>query len=123
MQEKMTEKEFVPFGAEVYISNLEQSFKFYRDQLGFQVIRRDDTHKFISFEFNNSIFMIEEKPEWVQPTQGIVLRFVVDDLETYYQELQNKGVEISKALAVKDYGASRFYIKDPDGYQLKFASR
>src|SRR5437016_4375111 len=101
MNEQMTEKEFVPFGAEVYVSNLEASLKFYQE-LGFQIIRKDETHNFVSFEFNGAIFMIEEKPEWAQPTQGIVLRFVIPDVKSYYDELLKKGVNISKPLAVKD---------------------
>src|SRR3989344_8724691 len=123
MNEQMTEKEFVPFGAEVYVSNLEQSLKFYRDQLGFKVLRIDESHHFVSFDFNSAIFMIEEKRESVQSTTGIVLRFVVADVKSYYSDVVKKGISIFKPLEIKDYGATRFYVKDPDGYQIKFTGK
>ncbi len=123
MSDKMTEKEFVPFGTEIYVSDFDKSMKFYKDMLGFNLIRVDESNRFAAFEFNGAIFMFEKKPEWVQPTKGIVLRFTISNLESYYEQLKSKGVEIYKSLEVKSYGATRFYIKDPDGYQLKFAGR
>ena len=123
MNEIMTEKEYVPFGVEIYISNFDKSLEFYRDVLGFKPIRIDPSHNFASFEFHKAIFMIEEKPQQVSPTRGIVMRFIVPEVRTYYDELIKKGVEIYKPLKVADYGSVRFYIKDPDGYELKFAGK
>ncbi len=119
----MTEKEFVPSSAEVYVSNLERSQNFYQKVLGFQVIRRDESHNFISFGFNGAVYMIEQKPELVGPTKGIILRFLVDDIQSYYDQVQQNGALISKPLAIKDYGAKRFYVTDPDGYQIKFFAK
>lgn len=123
MSEKMAEKEFVPFGSEIYVSDFDASMKFYKDILGFNLIRVDEGNHFAALEFKGAIFMFEEKPEWVQPTMGIVLRFTISDLESYYEQLKSRGVEIYKTLETKSYGATRFYIKDPDGYQLKFAGK
>lgn len=123
MSDKMTDREYVPFGVEVYVSNLEKSLSFYRDVLGFEVIRTDPTHNFAVFEFNKAIFMIEEKPEWVLPTQGIVMRFIVPDVKSYYDQLNKRGTEMYKSIKTADYGSTRFYVKDPDGYQIKFAGR
>jgi len=119
----MTDKEFVPFGVEVYVSDLQDSLKFYKDLLDFKVIRVDDSHNFVSLEFNGAVFMIEQRPELVQPTTGIVMRFFVPDLKSYYESLLKKGVTMHKPLETKDYGAARFYVKDPDGYQIKFFNR
>lgn len=123
MSDKMTEKEYVPFGVEVYVSNRENSMRFYRDVLGFKLIRTDETNNFVSFEFNNAVFMIEEKSEWVKPTTGIVLRFIVPDIKSYYDEVLKRGGVPYKPIEIKSYGLTRFYVKDPDGYQLKFGSK
>ncbi len=123
MNDQMTEKEYVPFGTEIYVSNIEASVKFYRDVLGFTLIRRDLEHSFASFEFHNAIFMMEQHVIEGQRGSGVLFRFILPEIETYYNEVQNRGANITKPLAKKFYGLTRFYVEDPDGYQLKFCSK
>lgn len=119
---KMSEEEYVPFGAEIHVSDFELSLKFYRDVLGFRVLRIDEKWPFASFEFHNSIFMIDGKGTYPPPRgQGAILRFIVlDRLQTLHDEFKSRGANITKPIEKLSYGLTRFYVTDPDGYQLKF---
>lgn len=123
MNEKMTEKEYVPFGTEIYVSDINASVKFYQDVLGFNLVRRDDEHNFASFEFNGVIFMMEQADVPHPRGSGVLFRFIIPDIENYFKLVQERGVKITKSLEKKFYGLTRFYVEDPDGYQLKFASK
>jgi lactoylglutathione lyase len=123
MSQQMTEKEYVPFGTEIYVSNLEQSVKFYHDVLGFTIIREDKEHNFVSFEFNGSVFMMEQMTLEGKRGVGVLFRLLITDLENYYSKVQTAGANITKPLEKKFYGLTRFCVEDPDGYQLKFCSK
>lgn len=119
----MTEEEFVPFGAEIHVSNFERSLEFYRDVLGFKLLRVDREWPFASFSFHTSIFMIDGRGDYPPPLgQGAILRFLIPGkLEEYYNQVKERGAVISKSIEKLSYGLTRFYVTDPDGYQLKFA--
>jgi predicted enzyme related to lactoylglutathione lyase len=123
MNDQMTEKEFVAYGTEIYVSDIEASVKFYQDVLGFNLIRRDLEHNFASFEFHGAVFMMEQHPVREVGGRGVLFRFIIPDVNSYYQEVQSKGANITKPLKKMFYGLTRFYVEDPDGYQLKFCSK
>lgn len=120
--DKMTNEEFVPFAVEIIVSSLEDSLKFYKDVMGFELHRIDEPYNFAVFKFNNTIFMMR-KDENIKKPDGrvIMLRFILPNLEEYFKQVQSKGAKITKPIEKMSYGLRRFYIEDPDGYQLKFA--
>jgi len=122
----MTKKEHVSFGVEINVSDFEKSLLFYRDTLGFEVIRIDlEDGKFAALAFYDAIFMIKKIKDLPSPRGiGVINRFLVpDNLEDYYQGLVKKGVRVIKQYKKMSYGLTRFYIADPDGFQLKFSSK
>lgn len=120
---KMSDEEYVPFGAEIHVSDFERSLKFYRDIMGFAVLRIDDQWSFVSFAFHDAIFMIDGKGDYPSPRgQGAILRFILPGgLEEYHNLVKSRSAMISKPIEKLSYGLTRFYVTDPDGYQLKFA--
>ena len=46
---------------------------------------------------------------------GVIIAFVVDDLEAELARLQNEGVEITMPLTTEDWGERAFQIRDPNG--------
>nr|WP_218891048.1 VOC family protein [Actinomycetospora corticicola] len=47
--------------------------------------------------------------------QGLILAFVVDDLEGELARLQDEGVEITMPLTVEEWGERAFQTRDPNG--------
>ena len=47
--------------------------------------------------------------------QGLILVFVVDDLEGELARLQGEGVEITMPLTVEEWGERAFQTRDPNG--------
>ena len=46
---------------------------------------------------------------------GLILAFVVDDLEGEYARLQSEGVPITMPLTAEDWGERAFQVRDPNG--------
>lgn len=47
--------------------------------------------------------------------QGLILAFVVDDLEGELARLQGEGVTITMPLIVEEWGERAFQVRDPNG--------
>ena len=46
---------------------------------------------------------------------GLILAFVVDDLEGELNRLQDEGVAITMPLTEEDWGERAFQVRDPNG--------
>ncbi|WP_188647183.1 VOC family protein [Marinithermofilum abyssi] len=51
------------------------------------------------------------------------LKDVVEDMDTFYHKLKEKGVTISEPVHTTSYGWKMFGVEDPDGYVLMFANQ
>lgn len=122
----MTKQENIPFAVEIQVKNLEKSIKFYKDVLGFFIIRqKEDNHnKFAALSFNNSILNIAEVSDLPEPRGvGIQLRFILSvKLEDYYEEIKKRGAVVSREIQERYYGLKTFSVNDPDGFEIKFAN-
>ena len=122
--ETMINKEFVPFAVEVQVSNFSKSLEFYIDLLEFKAVRIDKNNKFATLSFNNSIFMIKEVPNLKQRGIGVQLRFILNkDFKKYFDKIKSKEVNMIKPIKTMSYGLTRFTVKDPDGFELKFGTK
>ncbi len=120
--DKMTSDEFQPFTVEILVADFDRSFDFYKNKLGFDLHRLEEPPRFAVFKFHDIYFMVREYPNLIQPAgQGVILRFIIPNLEEYFEKVKSNGVEITKPIEQMNYGLKRFYVEDPDGYQLKFA--
>ena len=61
--------------------------------------------------------------------RGINISMTIDDIDSFYIELQKKKIPFFKELMTNDYEANgtiyqdaEFLIQDPDGYLLRFNS-
>jgi uncharacterized glyoxalase superfamily protein PhnB len=50
-----------------------------------------------------------------QPAQGLILAFVVEDLERELARLQAEGVTITMPLTAEAWGERAFQVRDPNG--------
>lgn len=51
--------------------------------------------------------------------QGLILAFVVDDLEGELARLQGKGVTITMPLTSEEWGERAFQVRDPNGVVIQ----
>jgi len=114
------------------VRNMKETIEFYKNTLGFEI---------------GMVFPDAEKPEYADLSKdGMVLMFIpaknagigseeklgvgvnmymeIDgDIDEYYTELKNKGVNIVADIRDEPFGIRDFTIADIDGYQLTFNKR
>lgn len=109
--------------AGILTENLAESKSFYTEKLGFGVT------------FENEFYLLMHTPNRQaelsfllpnHPTQqpffhkafngkGIYLTIEVDDVDTFYKDLKEKGVAIKVKLRTEPWGDRHFAIQDPNG--------
>jgi lactoylglutathione lyase len=108
------------------VANLEQSIAFYRD-LGFeQVIDYEGFYASVSRGDAEIHLKHADRhagaAEYIHSFDHIDAYISVDDLQSLHVEYQIAGVAFLRDLATHPWGASDFYVLDPDGYVLCFAA-
>ncbi len=98
------------------------STAFWKDHLGFGVemeaegfasLTRDDAGMNVIFLSQGLPTMPAEQRDL--HATGIIVAFVVDDLEGELARLQAEGVTISMPLTVEEWGERAFQVRDPNG--------
>lgn len=101
------------------VKDIEQALKYFTDKLGFTctftwedpvtyaILKRDG----VSFHLTRN-----EKRDF----ERIRAYVFVDQIEELYQELTDRGAEISDPLAMRDYGMKDFDVRIPGGHRVAF---
>ncbi|MFQ5833675.1 MAG: VOC family protein [Candidatus Thorarchaeota archaeon] len=117
----------------IYTVNLEESIRFYRDTLGFEIEEYyPDNEKptWVCFRIGNDRFAIGKTfsdihhklhPRGVDGS-GVQFYIRVDDVDRLYNEFKNE-LEIIDDIENKNWGDREFTFKDPNGYLISFFSR
>lgn len=120
-------------GIEIVLAckDLEKAVEFYKEMLGFRVVKEESSDEFVALEFAENSIMLEkdellkealpklkEEVENNQYGVGATIFIHVDDADRRYRDIKAKGVEIFSEIATKPWGAREFVIKDPEGYLL-----
>jgi PhnB protein len=115
------------------VEDIAKSVEFYTKTLGFETVGMlpgpDGTLVYASVKWRDVSIMFGQAswlPAAVLPHRGTGVDFYIlstaeDDIDRYYQLLQQAGVNIVKEIEDQFWGDRTFSIKDPDGYQLTFA--
>lgn len=109
--------------AGIITSNLQESKQFYTEILGFGVSFENDFYLLMhtpdqAFELS---FLLPNHPSQqalFQPPfegKGIYLTIEVEDVDTLYQAIKKKDVEINIELRDEPWGDRHFAIVDPNG--------
>ncbi len=116
----------------VRVRDMQQSWAFYVDTLGFEVRRGgpDEDHNGIlmgdcnlMLETPAATYSIEYDAAIQQrlgTPSAMALYIEADDLPGLYDRAQHAGVTIIDPLASRDWGQSEFTVADPDGNWLTF---
>lgn len=117
----------------IQVFNMPESLRFYRDLLGFEVVRdsgNGDDSSWVWLRLNGADLMLNdqyepgsvplmpqaERTRWHDDT---CLYFGCPDVDGVYRFLVEKGLEI-KPPSNAPYGMRQLNIKDPDNYGLCF---
>lgn len=109
------------------VSNLERSVAYYRDQLGFACEVNGDPPDFAVAVRDQAIILLalcDESarivPNW-QIVHNIWNAYIrVDDVDSVYQEVQERGAGIDYTIYNAPHGFREFGVQDPDGHDIAF---
>jgi uncharacterized glyoxalase superfamily protein PhnB len=80
---------------------------------GFVALARDDVGASVVF-LRRGLATLPDDQRDVHAT-GLILAFVVDDLEGELARLESAGVAITMPLTVEEWGERAFQVRDPNG--------
>lgn len=113
------------------VEDVPRSTAFYRDGLGFEVVREADFGEGVIWSHVKlgDVDLMLNAPDGAQsdhrrerPTYGeTVFYFTVEDAAAFRQTLLDKGLS-PEPLTAQDWGMDDFMLRDPDGYELAFGS-
>jgi uncharacterized glyoxalase superfamily protein PhnB len=80
---------------------------------GFASLAREDAGMNVVFLRRGLESLPEDQRD--EHATGLILAFVVDDLEGELARLQSEGVRITMPLTVEEWGERAFQVRDPNG--------
>jgi catechol 2,3-dioxygenase-like lactoylglutathione lyase family enzyme len=112
------------------ISDVERTVEYYRDRLGFRCDVYGDPSDFVVAARDAATILLAlcSDPARIVPNWQIVDNvwnaFIrVDDVESVYAEVQERGAPIDYTLYDAPSGFREFGVQDPDGYDIAFGQR
>lgn len=116
-------KNNMKLNAGIITEKLAETKKFYTDILGFGTTFENEFYLLLHTPNKSSeiSFLLPNHPSqqslFHQPFNGngIYLTIEVDDIDSLYQALKEKGVEIKIAIRNEPWGDRHFAIQDPNG--------
>ena len=109
------------------VSNLERSVAYYRDQLGFECEVYGDPPDFAVAVRDQATILLAlcGEPARIVPNWQIVHNIWnayirVDDVDSVYEEVQERGAGIDYTIYNAPHGFREFGVQDPDGHDIAF---
>jgi len=106
------------------VNNLEESLAFYTESLGFESVRKDldsDPPMATLRAGKLRITLAQHLETMLRRGRGIHLFMGVQDVDAYYEALQDRGVHLAPP-ADEGWGGRFITVEDPDKYRLFFVS-
>jgi predicted enzyme related to lactoylglutathione lyase len=103
------------------VQDLARATRFYIDVLGFgQDAISAPGWSFLS---KDEFFLMlgecrDEVPAGATGNHSWFVHLLVDDVDTYYNQVRARGAEVVNAPANREYGLREFVIRTPDGHRL-----
>ena len=112
---------FKKMSPQLAVADIGRSLQFYTEKLGFNLdFTYEDFYAGIIKDGHSIHLKCGETPKDNGKKQDdLEILFSVDTIESLYEELLNKSVEIVQPLREMPYG-KEFYIADPDGNIIAF---
>lgn len=104
---------------ELRVADLDASIAFYT-QAGFTLERRTAT--FAALEIDGRYLLLAADPATGVGSHPPNLRIAVDDIDAAFAHAHAQGWTVTYGLADLGYGLRDFTVRDPDGYEVRFAA-
>jgi catechol 2,3-dioxygenase-like lactoylglutathione lyase family enzyme len=119
---------------ELFVADMERAIAFYRDVLGFKLLRRDPGyasvgHGDVVFGLGPIAKLPESGGYFTRPRLaqerglGVEIVLEVDDVRAAHAAVVGSGYPILEPLQERPWGLTDFRLADPDGYYLRITSR
>lgn len=105
------------------VADLETSMNFYRDKLGFEItFTWEDPPSYAVLKRGEgvNIHLVKREDQVMPSSRHTRLYIFVYDVDAVYQELKERGLQLSQAPSDTEYGMRELDIQDPDGYLICF---
>jgi len=119
-------------GAILGVSDFATSLRFYRDQLGLEVLAVYEDPPYSTLTAAGARISLAEQDHPAPDRPGVmisapmdrsranvVLVLEVDDAQAAHQELDDRDVPFLAEIHYPPWGGSRFFCVDPDGYLIE----
>jgi catechol 2,3-dioxygenase-like lactoylglutathione lyase family enzyme len=119
-------------GAILGVADFAASLRFYRDQLGLEVVAVYEDPPYATLTAAGARISLAEQDHAAPDRPGVmmsaptdrsranvVLALEVDDAQAARQELGERGVPFLAEIYHPPWGGSRFFCVDPDGYLVE----
>jgi catechol 2,3-dioxygenase-like lactoylglutathione lyase family enzyme len=119
-------------GAILGVADFAASLRFYRDQLGLEVLAVYEDPPYATLTAAGARISLAEQDHPAPDRPGVmmsapmdqsranvVLVLEVDDAQVAHQELGERGVPFLAEIHYPPWGGSRFFCVDPDGYLVE----
>ncbi|MDQ2922606.1 MAG: VOC family protein [Acidobacteriota bacterium] len=106
------------------VNNLEESLQFYGDQLGFEINKHtpDSEPPMATLQGGTlKITLAQHLETMLRRGRGVNFFLGVDDVDKYYRDLSDRGVEVHPPTD-EGWGGRFITVQDPDKYRLFFVS-
>lgn len=102
------------------VSNMDKSIKFYKDTLGLPLKRK--SKQWTEFFKDGTVIALHpgKKKSMVGSGAGMLVGFMVGDMDTTVKELKSKKVKFFKKPKEESFGKHAI-IEDPDGHLISIA--
>ena len=107
----------------LYYADLEEANHFYESIMGFQKTFSLSWVKIYRTSEDSSIGIVDEKRGFLRTSEEkpVMLSWVTDNVEGWFQYLEEKGVTMMSPLGEnQEAGIRSFVFSDPGGYALEF---
>ncbi len=105
--------------ASIFVQDYEGTVDFYVEKLGFQVNERTARSSMLSAGTFRLLVHVDGPPS-APADLAMHLHLDVDDVDAYYRELLDRGVEAPEPPQDRPWGLRTFHIHDPNGYEWEF---
>ena len=112
------------------VADLLRSVDYFSNGLGFECRVFEDPPNFATAARDAAVILIalSDQPERLVPHWQIVDKMWdayirVDDVDTIYAEVQERGVGIDYTIYDSPHGFREFGVQDPDGHDIAFGQR
>jgi len=103
---------------EVVVPDLRTALDFYR-ALGFTVER--ETASFVTLRWDSTLLFVAENAAATHAPRWASLRLVVADVDAVWARVTQLQLPIGTPIADRAYGLRDFTVKDPAGFEIRFA--